>query len=34
VFYLNGRRFDAPQRGLNIIDGKKIIVNSFGGDKN
>lgn len=27
VYYdLNGNRLDAPKRGLNIINGKKIIV--------
>ena len=27
VYYdLNGNRLDAPKRGLNIINGKKVIV--------
>ena len=27
VYYdINGRRLSAPKKGLNIIDGKKVIV--------
>lgn len=26
IFNLNGQRLDAPQKGLNIIDGKKVFI--------
>ena len=26
IFNLNGQRLDAPQKGINIINGKKVVV--------
>ena len=26
IFNLNGQRLDAPQKGINIINGKKVVI--------
>ena len=26
IFNLNGQRLDAPQKGINIINGKKVFM--------
>ena len=26
IFNLNGQRLDAPQKGINIINGRKVVI--------